>query len=72
MERKRDNTVYKTSILWHHLSEEKWWDDNCKEGISLDMVIDQIVGVEFYLTCFYSNGSYNHLKNISGFIIFSC
>jgi len=32
--------------------------------ISLDMIMDRVVGVEPYLTCFYVSGSYNHLKNI--------
>ncbi|SVE58912.1 uncharacterized protein METZ01_LOCUS511766 [marine metagenome] len=26
------------------------------------MALDRVVGVELYLTCFYSSGSYNHLK----------
>ena len=68
MERKRDNTVYKTNILWHHLSEEKKWGGNYKVDISLD--VDQVVGVALYLTCFYSGGSYNHLKKL-GFLILS-
>ena len=38
------------------------WSSNYKVDISLGMAIDQVVGVELYLTCFYSSGSYNHLK----------
>ena len=28
--------------------------------------MDRVVGVELYLTCFYSSGSYNHLKKYLG------
>jgi hypothetical protein len=59
---------YHSTFLLQADVREYWscekWSGNYKADISLDMAIDQVVGVELYLTCFYLSGGYNHLKNI--------